>query len=253
MEKMETTSATPKSRKNRIKRILKILLYGISSLIIIITLFYWGWILSGSNKWKLDIDRNGVKIYSLKFPGSRVKNFKANFRVNCTMNQIIAGLIENEHYEEDLADWAPGCVAFKVIDPFNTKSMANTVMYEYKILPLFSNKEIIMRSQISIDKQNKIVCTDVMAYPNRIPLNEGRIRISHMHNWWKYTPLENGEFEIDYYQDVSMGGLFFDLLTNFFGAEQNYKYMSEFAKNLNKEKYLKAKYDFVEEWGFNKK
>ena len=67
----------------------KIFLYVFIFLIVILLLSQWIWKISGSNQWELEIDKNEVKIYTLKAPGTYWKKFKVNGQFKSSLSGIV--------------------------------------------------------------------------------------------------------------------------------------------------------------------
>jgi hypothetical protein len=203
--------------------------------------------MSGSNQWELEFEKDGVKVYSLKSPGSSLKKFKGIARANYSLSQLSASFVEDNHMET-CRDWLPGCSDFQSIEPFNSQTMSDVELWKIDLIFPFSPRETLMRGFLYQDKQSKELFAEFIAAPNIIPPNEGCVRVKHMHNTWRYTPLENGEIEIEFVQDMDIGGLLPDFLLNFTGAHGVYTFLHDILpKMMNQEKYLNAKFDFIEE------
>ncbi|TXI48899.1 MAG: hypothetical protein E6Q50_09395 [Lysobacter sp.] len=203
--------------------------------------------MSGSNRWELEFERNGVKVYSLKEPGAYNKQFKAVMRGKFTLNQLVAGLIMNstsENCEKNI----PQCMDVKVIQPWSDRTMTDTVLWKLEMPPPFSPRESLIRSHIVQDPKTRAVVIDVMAAPNSVPRNPGAIRMTHFQNRWRYTPVGKGEVEIEFFQDIDMGGMFPDFLLNLGGAEETYKFIhDQLPPLLDRDELRRAKFDFIVE------
>lgn len=239
---------TTKPANSRIKKILKIILYGGSALIIVLFVLDLMWVRSGSNKWKLEMEKNGVKIYSLKPPGTSKKQFRSNMRMNYhSLSQLVAGQIENANLET-CKELVLGCMDLQVIHPFDPKEMSDTMLWKIKLPGPFLPRENLIKSQIYQDKNTKTVTIEIMAAPNEIPRNPGTIRTTNIHNIWKFTPLETGQVEIDYFLDMSLGGMFPDLLMNFGAVDTMYKWIHDlFPQLVSRESFKTISYDLIEE------
>lgn len=205
------------------------------------------WRASGSSQWQLELEQNGVKVYSLKAPGAYNKQYKAVMRGKYTLTQLVAGLIENST-AENCKQHIPGCMEIKVIRPWNPRTMSDTVMWKLQLPPPFSPRESVIRSQVSQDPRTLAVTVDVIAAPNAIPRNPGAVRLTHMQNQWVYTPVGNGEVEIQFFQDIDMGGFFPAILLNLAGAQQTYTFIHDQLPGLLQMPAVKqARYDFIQE------
>lgn len=205
---MENKNSVKQTSKNRGKKFFKFLLFGTACLIVIVVLAQVIWINSGSSKWELGIDKDGIKVYSLKSPGSFLKKFKGTVRVkNVSMNHVAASMIDDNNLENCKA-WLPSCIDFKAIESFSPKTLTDANLWTFELFPPFSPREILLKGHLRQDKQTKEIFIDYIAAPNAAPLNDGRVRVTHFHNSWQYIPQPNGDVEIVHVQDFDMGGLF---------------------------------------------
>ena len=205
------------------------------------------WVYSGDGQWKLERDEDGVQIYSKKHPGNYMVQFKGVMRGEYTLNQMVAGLIENSTLD-NCKNNIPDCVDLKVIEPWSNTTRSDTVMWTLGLPEPFTTREILIQSFVNQDPETKIVTIDVIAAPNKIPRTPGTIRVEYMQNKWRYIPLDNGQVEIEFSQDMSMGGLMPDLLFNLGGADETYKFIHDQLPGLiNKPEFKTIKYPFIEE------
>ncbi len=242
-----TATTAAAAKPSFFKRLLRFFAYSAALLIVLGFVANIVWKNSGNNQWQLEVEKNGVKVYSLKAPGSYNKQFKAVMRAKYTMNQVIAGLIENATLD-NCKNHIPNCVDMKIIDPWSNKLLSDTVLWKLALPGPFSPREVLIRSQVAQDPKTKVTTVYINAAPNAAPRNAGAIRITHMQNRWIYTPVGKGEMEIEFLQDIDMGGQFPTFLFNLAGAEETYKFLHDQLPGLvEKDNLKKIKYDFIEE------
>lgn len=231
------------------KRAGKTVLLGAAAAIVLVYAARVAWTMSGSNQWELEIDRDGVQVYSFKAPGSYVKQFKGVTRGDYSRSQIAAALLLDNHSLENCKEWIPECVGLEVLEPYSERAQGDAVLWTLELLPpLFDNREYVIKTNASQDKRSKAVAIDVMAAANKIPLHDCCVRITHIHNRWRVAPLANGQVEVELVQDFSMGGLFPDFLLNLAGAEETHKlFHDQLPRLLEKQKYRTVRFDFIEE------
>ena len=249
---MKNVNFEIQSKKNKVKKYLIYFLFGTSSLITILLVSHWIWMLSGSNQWELKRDEKGVKIYTLKSPGSSLIKVKGITHYKYTLNHLFAPLLD-ESIQENCADWAPGCLEYKIIEPWNSQLMSNTQLWRFELFFPFSDREMVLKGLVYQDKQSKELLIENIAVPNKIPPNDCCVRVTHAHNTWRYTPLENGEVKLEFIQDIDMGGMFPNFILNLVGPDEIYTMLhTDLPTSLNNEKYRNAKFDFIEELAINK-
>jgi START domain len=239
---METTNAKVKPKK----KIGKILLFGTASLIIIVTVVHVIWKMSGSNEWKLKIDKNGTKVYTLKSPGNNMILVKGVAHWKYTMSQCVAPFFD-ESIQDDPGKWLPMCTYYKIIRQQRfTRLETNLQLYRWNFPFPFSPREVLVQGQVNQDSVTKEVVLENIAVQNAVPRTDGYVRTGHHHNVWRFTPKGNGDVEVEFLMDMNFDGFFPDMLTNIKGASQVYKILAEDYPKLMV-KYQNAKFNFIEE------
>ena len=244
--------STPSLKKqSMLWRWIKWVLITLCVFIALISISNMIWMNTGDGEWKLEIDREGTKIYSLKAPGSSVKQFKGTTtHRNITLSHIIAPLVE-EIVTENCSDWVPNCLNYEILKPFDETTLSNTTMWTLSLFPPFSPREVLLQGQIEQDPMTKAIFLQNIAVPNTISRNECCVRVVHFHNTFLYQPLPNGDVHVTFQQDLDMGGLFPALLYNLGSAEELWKMLHvDFPTLYESGRYSEFKdkhYDFIEE------
>lgn len=232
-----------------LKKTGKVILFGAALFVGVIYMAKLAWTMSGSSQWELELDKDGIQVYSYKAPGAYVKQFKGVMRAKFTQSQVVAALMLDNHSLDNCKAWIPECIDLKVLEPYNHKAQGDSVLWTLELLPpVFKNREYVIKSLTSQDPISKVVAIDIMAAANKVPLNDCCVRITHIHNRWQLTPAGPGEIELQLVQDFSMGGLFPDFLLNLAGADETYKLFHATLPGLmNQEKYKTATFDYIDE------
>jgi hypothetical protein len=232
-----------------LKKAGKAVLVATASLIAVGYAATFAWTMSGSNAWELEIDKDGVQVYSFKAPGSYLKQFKGVTRAAYTQSQIVAALMLDNGSLANCREWIPVCVGLKELEPYNARAQGDAVLWTLELLPpLFRNREYVIKSHAAQDPATRVVSVDIMAAANKVPLNDCCVRITHIHNRWQVTPDPKAGVELQLVQDYSMGGFFPDFMVNLGGAEQTYKLFHDLLPELvDKEKYRTARFDYIED------
>lgn len=236
---MESEKSTVKPTK----RFRKIVLFGVLSILVIFYVGDWIWFKSGTNEWQLTRDRDGIKIWTLKSPGSRITKIKLHMQLKSKLASMIK-LIEDPTSGPDVGAKEVNMLEMKV-----SPSGDFSAYYECKIdLPFpFKDRQsviLILHSQDSISKQIEM---NVFAAPNRLPPDDSYVRPTHMHNIWYLTPLENGLIDIEYYQDSDIGGSVPYFINNVIAIEALFELFSKFQDFMNLERFKSAEFDYVKE------
>jgi len=239
-ELLETTNDKASVARPRIK-IATFVALGALTLVAILSIAHLAWKYSGSNQWELEIDRGGVKVYSLKSPGSSLKQFKMVTRIKSTLNHAVASLTDKDF--ENCKDWISSCVSFQSVVPWNPQGqyLINFVRVNYP--SPFSPREILTKAQFTQDPKSNVVLVEVTALPDMLPKNDCCYRVPHLHNSWRFTPLENGEIEVEYIQDKDDGLPYIRYNKNL--PKALYYLGMALPRFFNKEKYQHLSFDFI--------
>ncbi len=234
-----------------LKKFAKFALFGSAAAILVGYAATLAWTASGSEQWELEIDRDGVQVYSYKERGSFNKVYKGVVRGKYTQSQIVASLVLENHSLENCKKWIPVCIDLKVIEPYSDKAQGDTILWTLELLPpVFRNREYVIKSQTDQDPVSGVVSIDVMAAANKVPLNECCVRITHIHNRWQISPVKDGEVEIQLIQDFGMSGFFPTVLLNLGNAEETHKLLhAQLPGLVDKELYRTARFPYVNEGG----
>ena len=199
------------------------------------------WKYSGSDQWELELDKDGVKVYSLQSPDSALKKFKAVTRIKTTLNRAVAAMMDTDI--QNCAEWIDGCVNGKSDEPWNAQGLYFIHFFQVNYPPPYSPREFLVKTQFTQDAKSKEVFVEFIAVPDRLPKNDCCFRVAHMHNSWRYTPLENGEIEVEHLEDLDNGTPYYQF--NRMMPNAIYQLLCVLPMFLNKEKYQHASFDFI--------
>ena len=190
--------ATPKRKR----KFVRLALYALVALAVILALSHVIWNRSGSNQWELALDKEGVKVWTLKTPGTDLVRIKATTRIKSSLSGMVKLL-------EDLESCVDAkCYDAKVIQPITTVPNQYAAFVQFKFdIPGLKTREYVLLQEHIQDPVSKKLDINIIAAPNRIARDECCVRITHLHNHWTLTPLKNGELDIEFMQDTDIGGL----------------------------------------------
>jgi hypothetical protein len=223
--------------------VVKVLSFGSVLVIAVLIAAHLAWKYAGSNKWTLEIDKNGIKIYSLKAPGSVLKDWKAVRRVKLTLNRAVAAIMSTDN--EDSVDWDPRSASVKAIQPFNSQDLTYIHLYRLDLPAPFSPREILVKGKASQDPKSKAVVVEFIARPNELPQNQCCVRITKFQHTWRFTTLGDGEIEVECVSrhDLKVPYVF----VNRVAPGALYELFSRLPRLLNKEKWNDARFASISE------
>lgn len=225
-------------------KVMKALGVGAVSLAGLLFAAHLAWKHSGSNQWELQIDKSGVQVYSLKEPGKTVQQFKAVARVNTPTSRALAAMKDTD--DATCAQWIPGCNGGIAVQPWDERDLSLIHFYRVDLPSPMTTREFLYKMQYIPHPEDNSVGIEFTAMPDALPSNDCCIRVTHMHNTWRFTPLASGELQVELIQDMSLGGWVPYFLFNRERAPAMHQVMQDLPKFFNKEKYDHEQFAFVE-------
>lgn len=235
---MEITPSVNPPR-NIIKTICKAIFILVLSLLIIFFAAQAVWKMSGSGKWELEIDQQGVKVYSLKAPGSSLKKIKGVTRVKSSLSGLVSFFQDQSVCPEF------GCLTATVFERVNSQLYYNE--FQYPLPGPFKPREFVVKSLFYQVPETKEIHYTYAAVPEKLPENDCCVRLTHFYVFWRFIPLGNGEVEVEFIRDFDLGGFMPDVLINLELANGSYSVLSRLQSFLDRGKYKQDKFDFVTE------
>jgi ribosome-associated toxin RatA of RatAB toxin-antitoxin module len=127
-----------------------------------------------------------------------------------------------------------GCRESYVIERADDQLLFTTFRYN---LPFkFRPREFVLRAQFYQNPKNKEVLLAYSAVPEKLPPNPCCFRVTDMNNTWRFTPLGNGQVEVEFLMNMDDGGFMPDLLINKVRPQVMFKALPRLQSLLNTEK-----------------
>lgn len=240
-----TASAATTAKPKRRTKILKYLKYAAIVTVVVLLISHFAWKMSGSNQWELTKDEGGVKLWTLKTPGSTLVQVKSTVKVKSTM----AGMLKLLEDMESCVD--AGCYDPVTIQRLDVPAGQYSAYVRFKFdVPGVHTQEYVMFQHRIQDPTTKQVKIDLIAAPAKLPRDECCVRITHLHNTWQLTPRDNGEIDIQFTQDTNTGGLPYPV-ANLGLTEGTFEIMKGMQDLMNKPRYRVDSYADIKELGQN--
>lgn len=225
------------------RKAMKVLLFGAAFVVVVLIAAHFIWKYSGSGQWKPELDKNGIKVYSMKVSGSTLKQLKGVTRIRATMNGIAAAMTSTT--TEGCRKFDPDCTAGEILEPWNSKDLYYVQYYRMNLKSPFSPRDLVLKTQLFQDPKSKAVSVHVTSLADRLPRDPCCLRVTHVNNSWRYTPLENGMIEVEFRGDYDFG--FPYPLFNRLMPGGVYELLSHVEKIVNDKEYRRAEIAFVKE------
>lgn len=214
-------------------------------LVIVISLVTLGvignaiWKFSGSNRWELIAEKNGVKVYSLKSPGSSLAQVKGVVRVESSLAGLVAFM------QDPTVCAKMGCRESYVIERVDDQLLYTT--FRYNMPSIFQPREFVLSAHFSQNPRNGEVLLQYAPAPDKLPPNDCCFRVTDMNNTWRFRPVGKGLTEVEFHMKMDDGGFMPDLLINQIRPKVMFKALPRLQKLVNDPKYQQAKFGFITE------
>lgn len=204
-------------------------------------------LLTGVNKtlaqtdWKLNTDKEGIKIYTSLVANSKIKAVKVNCNVHATLSQFITVLLDIKSAHE----WVYHTKSATLI-----KQVSPSELYYYSEVNIpwpVQNRDFVAHLTVTQHPVTKVVTVDGPAVAGMVPVKDNIVRIEHSTGKWVITPLANGYLNIVYTLHVDPGGSLPAWLINMFATEGPYKIFEKLKEQLQKPAYRDMKLAYLEE------
>jgi len=140
-------------------------------------------------------------------------------------------------------EWMHQCEKFEVIEQRNPQ---HAVVYFINAAPWpVSDRDAIISSIMSQDPETLTLRVDVKALVDRLPKNDGYVRISSMTGFWSFSLLSDGKVKVVYQAHAEPGGSLPSWLANSVVVDTPYNTLRNMLEMLKLEKYQQADISFV--------
>jgi hypothetical protein len=222
-----------------VRKLGKILLVGSVSVVVLVFAARLVWRFYGSNQWEFVEESDGVRVYTLKAPGSDLLKFKGVSRVRAPLSNLVKMFQDPEICLE------AGCTATRMVERVDDQQQFYA--FQHTLEFPFRKREFVVREQFYQNPHTKAILMEVMADPDKIPPDDCCFRVTDMNNTWLFTPLDNGEVEIEWVLNMNEGGFLPDLMLNTMRSGVFFYILPRLQEWVMREKYQNAKFDFITE------
>jgi len=240
-----TIQAIPTATKNKrgwARKLLRVAL--VLGFVLVVGIFtaHLVWKSSGSGKWELAMDKDGVQVYTMKVPGSTLKHFKAVGRAKTSLQHVVTVFTDSslQHCHDIMSN----CVKSLAVELWNTDGHYWVGLVRARLPWPFSPRELVMKDHFSQDPQSKTLFIEITAAPELVPPDECCVRVTHMDNKWRWTPRRNGEFEVEVVEDMDVRVPY--ILWNA-RTKEVWKIMSTVQALMDRKRGPDEKFDFLQE------
>ena len=161
-------------------------------------------------EWKLKKDKKNIKIFIRNSEGPNITEIRALSTVHASVEVLVETIYDIDSYPE----WVSNLETAEVLETVSKREIY--YYYQADVPWPFSNRDDVMRFVMEEDPESGAVKIILSGHPDYIPEKDKIVRLTLNKGYWKFTPLSNGETEIDYIFFTNEGKGYPNWLVNMF-------------------------------------
>lgn len=192
------------------------------------------------DNWKLDTEKEGIKIYKTAVPDSKVKAVRVIAMLDTDLSQLVSVLMDVNTGSQ----WVYHTKSSVLI-----KKVSPSELYYYSEVDLpwpCENRDFVAHLTVTQDARTKAVTIDGPAVPGYVPLKHGIVRIGHSKGKWILSPVGN-KVKVEYTLQVDPGGAIPAWLVNMFAAQGPLESFRKLKAQLKKPTFQGAKLSYIQD------
>lgn len=168
--------------------------------------------------WRLERDRDGIRVYSREYPGSRVRQFRGETVIDSSPASVLAAM----ESVSTCRRWLYRCVEAREIErvDFNER-----YLYQVNsVHPLARSRDLVLHTRIRRDPADGAIVISSAAVPDHCATREsdacravrrsGYLRIEQSAGTYRLEPAAGGGARVNWVQHVEPGGYLMDFIVN---------------------------------------
>lgn len=181
-----------------------------------------------TDDWKLEKNKNGIRVYSRYPTDSRLKEVKVQCEVRGTLAQLAAFISDIDRYPE---------VVYRVRNAYMVKRVNDREFYFYNETSMpwpAHNRDLVIHMLFQMDPATQTMRVQASNAPGMVPEKPGIVRVPFWHSLWTVTDMGEHRLRVEYAFRVDPGGelpLWLINATVAIGPYQSFAALEEHLKN----------------------
>ena len=179
-------------------------------------------------KWELKKEKNNIKVFVRDSSNTGIKQIRSIATVKASVEELVAIVYDIDSYPLWIANLETANILEKVSE--------EEIYYYYQAaVPWpFKNRDDVMRFVMKKNTDNEGVTILFTGHPDYIPEKDKIVRMRLNKGHWKFTPVSNGETEIDYVFFTDEGKGYPNWLVNIFIVDGPFEIISNLKEQVKK-------------------
>jgi hypothetical protein len=191
-------------------------------------IFNYSKVFQSELEWKLKKEKNNIKIFIRDSDGSDIMEIRALSSVKASVESLVETVYNVDSYPE----WVSNLETAKIMETVSEREIY--YYYQADVPWPFSNRDDVMRIVLEENSDNDGVTIVFSGHPDYIPVKDKIVRLSLNKGYWKFTPLQNGETEIEYIFFTDEGKGYPKWIVNMFIVDGPFDMVSNLKKYVTK-------------------
>jgi hypothetical protein len=208
------------------------------SIFIIAGLLYMPCFLLSQPEWKLERDKEGIKVYSSIYAGSKIKALKVVCLVESTLSQLAAVMLDIRNQDEWF--YHTNSTILKEVTP-------NELYYHAELSFPFpiSDRDFIEHIVLSQNAVTRVMTMTVQNLPDYLPVQKGFVRVMQSECKWVVTPLAKKSLHVEFTLFADPAGSIPVWLVNAMSYYGPYETFKKLKTQLLKPAYQDVSFSFI--------
>lgn len=193
----------------------------------------------GSGAWKMLLEKNDIRIYANRVPGSPIDELKGECVLDAPLEVVAQVMLDVASYPR----WVANCVEAR---KFGCTTATSCLLYFTLGMPWpVLDRDIILQSSTEILLREGTIVGRVSALPDKIvPQHDKRVRISSMYGTWIFKRLSQEKTDATFICWADPGGFIPAFIINIASRDIPYRTLKGLREMVKREEYMSASEKF---------
>lgn len=186
-------------------------------------------------EWRLDKKEDGIAVLSREFPGSKVREIKAVTRVNSSVDALVAVINDVPNSIRLSSVVTEASIVSRVNDWNYTVYNRMSMPWPVQDRDVLSCREFNRNNDTLVVTITDVACTGM-------PSKKNVIRMQRFRQQWQFSPLPEGEVEIELVAHSEPGGPIPSWMVNSMSTDVPYEMLGNLRVISKLEPYISVRY-----------
>lgn len=172
-----------------------------------------------------------IRVYSCPSANSKIKAVRSTFNVDVPLSQLVAFVMDVDHY----CEWQYRTIVGQTIKKVSDQEL----VYYCEITAPFpvSNRDLVARMTVAQDATSKVVTIKATIVDGYVPVKSDVVRIPVSEVTWTLTPAGPSKVDVDYHLLIDPGGLVPAWVINIFSTQGPYESFRDLKTKIHDPKF----------------